>query len=140
LSSFKSEPDAASNPVWVAITPPDISQQGKNVTLVLKNLVPNRVVAAEYVYYGNSAQYSCDVVADGLLAEQVADVSLVPRWSLWQEVKTPVTVLAIGLLLSIFVGIFVTASRNEKLRALILEVLHALSPVSARLFSVFTKP
>ena len=139
LSSIKTEPDPSGNPVWVSITPPDLSQHGGNATLVLKNLVPNRIVSAEYVYHGASAKYSCDVVADGLLAEQVADVALVPQWSLWQTVRRPVLLLAGGLAISIGLGVFVAAWRNAKFRSLILEVLDVVSPVSARLLSLFTR-
>jgi hypothetical protein len=139
LSSSILEPDPTTNPVWVTITPPSLKQSDKSSILVLKDLVPNRSFSAEYMYYGNSEKFSWDVVADGLLANQVADIALVPQWSLWQEIKTPVLVFIVGTVLSVLIGIFVASLRNRMFRDLILEVLHVVSPVSARLLTLLTK-
>jgi hypothetical protein len=139
LASSIFEPDPATNPVWVTIIPGTINPGEKTSNLVLKDLVPDRSFSAEYMYYGNSENFSCDVVADGLLATQVADVALIPQWSIWQEIKTPVLLFIVGTILSVLVGVFVASLRNRMFRELILEVLHVVSPVLARLLTLLTK-
>lgn len=139
LSSFASEPNPATKPVWVTIKPPNIKPDDKSATLILNDLVPNRTVSAEYKYHGDSEKFTCDVVADGLFADQVGDISLVPQWSLWQEIKIPVLVLVIGLFLSLVLGIFAASLGNKKFRELTLEVLDVVNPSSARFIQFITK-
>jgi len=140
LLSFSSEPDAATNPVWVTITPPTIQPNDRSASLLLNDLVPDRRLSVDYAYHADSARFTCDVVADGLLANQVTDVGSVPEWSLWQVIKTPVLILALGLTFSIGLGVFAGALVNRTFRDLALEVLNVVSPLAARILtSTFMK-
>ncbi|GAB5520308.1 MAG: hypothetical protein RhofKO_25590 [Rhodothermales bacterium] len=135
LSSFTSDPDAVTNPVWVAITPPTIQPTDKSANLLLNDLVPNRMFSADYAYHADSDDFTCDVVVDGLLANKVADVTLIPEWSLWQEIKTPVLILVLGLTFSVVVGVFAGSFANKKFRELALEVVDVVSPLTAKLLT-----
>ncbi|MCU0865727.1 MAG: toll/interleukin-1 receptor domain-containing protein [Planctomycetes bacterium] len=128
LSSVLVDPDPSTKPVWVALTVPAVASGDRRATLLLGSLVPDRPVSIEYSYHSTSATMICDVVADGILAERVADVTMVPSWSLWQAIKVPVMILICGILLSIVVGVGVGMARSEKLRQLVVDLAKSLFP------------
>ena len=134
-----STPAVSSKAVWVSVTVDGFSSGDKDAVVHLKDLVPDKKVIIDLGYEPTDATAESDVVAGGLLAERVPDIDHVQQWTLWQALKLPVQIFVFGILLSIVVGIFMAARKNPRLGKKLLDLLDAISPLSASVAKVFLK-
>ena len=132
-------PAVSSKAVWVNVSVDEFSSGDKDAVVQLKNLVPEKKVIIDFGYEPTEATAESDVVAAGLLAERVPDIDHVQQWTLWQALKLPIQIFVLGILLSILVGIAMAARTNPRLRNKLLDLLDAISPLSASIVKIFFK-
>jgi len=136
IAHVNTNPPADSNPVWVRVS---VAQTGQNAhvsRVSFGDLVPERTLELSVWYYSSGSDYSADVVADGQFATRVSDLSLVPNWSLFEAFKTPLLILAGGLLLAVLGGIATAVFRNPRLGRPLVDVIEAVSPLLGRVLRV----
>lgn len=136
VARIDTDPSEDSNPVWVRISGEKVSPNKHSSRVSFNDLVPNKIVDVSVWYYSSGANYSADVVADGQLATRVADVSLIPQWSLFEAFRTPLVILAVGLVIAVLGGVFTAAMRNPRLGRQLVDVVEVVSPVFGRLLRV----
>lgn len=134
-----SEPSATSKAVWVDVTVQQFQSGDKEAVVHLKNLVPDKKVVVDLGYEPPKANSNSDVVAAGVMAEEVQDVDNVPQWTLWRALELPLTIFFGGIILSVLVGIGMAARTNPRLRDKLIELLDAVSPISASLMKIMIK-
>lgn len=139
LSTFSSEPDEASKPVWVGITAPKWANGAKTTTFSLTDLVPNREFVAALAYFSSGEKFTCDVVADGAMAERVDSLATVPASSFWSALKTPLLILLSGIIISILAGAVIASAANKKFRDLLIEVVESINPLTGRVMKTLIK-
>lgn len=134
-----SEPSASSKSVWVDVTVQQFQSGDKEAIVHLKNLVPDKTVVVDLGYEPPKANSNSDVVAAGLMAEEVQDVDNVPQWTLWRALELPLTIFFGGIILSVLVGVGMAARTNPRLKDKLIELLDAVSPISASLLKIIIK-
>lgn len=133
------QPAVGAKSVWVETELSNFSPGDREVVVLLKNLVPERTVVVDLGYSPREVVVSCDVVANGILAEKVRNIDALPTWSLWEALSTPLQVLGGGLVITLFVGVVLAARRNPRVRVKLVDLLDAVVPMFGRILRILTK-
>jgi hypothetical protein len=136
------EPPAQPKPVWVDISiDHDAKQAPRHVTYQFRDLVAGKVVEAHLGYRAaaSAGALSVDVVADGVAASEVENLSTVPVWAPWRAFELPLKILGWGFAITLAVGLLAVLVANPASRDALLLLVKELNPTLARLVDALAK-
>lgn len=82
---------------------------------------------------------SIDVVADGVVAFEVSDISVAPAWAPWRAFELPLKILGWGFAITLCVGLVAVFVANPTSRTAVLLVIKELNPTLARVVDLIAK-
>jgi len=136
---INSVPSVMSKAVWVDVSFQGFNKGDKEAVVQLKNLVPEKKVVVDFGYEPPKSKTESDVVVAGVFAERVQDVDHIAQWTLWKALELPIRILVGGIILSILIGVGMAARNNPRLKTKLIELLDAVSPMSAAILKILSK-
>ena len=127
------EPPPEPKLVWVDIS---IDHEApSHVTYKLRNLIAGKIVKASLSYHRDTSSraLAVDVIADKIVATEVASLSTVPPWAPWRAFELPLMILGWGFAITLGVGLIAVLVANPTVRDALFLIIKELNPTVARL-------